>query len=63
MAFNMKFIILASLLSSASISAKTISRDVVIIGGGSAGTYSAIRLQQMGLSVALIEKENRLGGE
>ena len=40
-----------------------IQRDVCIIGGGSAGTYTAVRLQQMGLSVALIEKENRLGGQ
>ncbi|CAK4034848.1 related to amine oxidase, flavin-containing superfamily [Lecanosticta acicola] len=39
-----------------------IERDVAIIGGGSSGTYSAIRLQQQGHSVALIEKENRLGG-
>ncbi|KAF8153572.1 hypothetical protein K438DRAFT_1943199 [Mycena galopus ATCC 62051] len=37
-------------------------RDVVVIGGGSAGTYTAFRLQQEGLSVALLEKSNRLGG-
>lgn len=41
---------------------RKIVRDVCIIGGGSGGTYSAIRLQQLGRSVALIEKENRLGG-
>ncbi|KAF7373858.1 hypothetical protein MSAN_00597800 [Mycena sanguinolenta] len=29
----------------------TIQRDVVIVGGGAAGTYTAIRLQQEGLSV------------
>lgn len=40
----------------------TLVRDVCIIGGGSSGTYSAIRLQQMGLSVALVEREERLGG-
>ncbi|KAK5132834.1 hypothetical protein LTR08_008549 [Meristemomyces frigidus] len=39
-----------------------ISRDVCIIGGGSSGTYSAIRLQQMNKSVALIERQDRLGG-
>lgn len=39
-----------------------IERDVAIVGGGSSGTYSAIRLQQLGHSVALIEKEDRLGG-
>ena len=37
--------------------------DVCIIGGGSAGTYTAVRLQQMGKSVALIEKTGRLGGQ
>lgn len=41
---------------------QVIERDVAVIGGGSSGTYSAIRLQQQGHSVALIEKENRLGG-
>ncbi|KAL9086090.1 MAG: hypothetical protein Q9165_007302 [Trypethelium subeluteriae] len=40
----------------------TLTRDVCIIGGGSSGTYSAIRLQQLGLSVALVEKQDRLGG-
>ncbi|KAF2104018.1 flavin-containing superfamily amine oxidase [Rhizodiscina lignyota] len=41
---------------------KILTRDVCIIGGGSSGTYSAIRLQQLGKSVALIEKEPVLGG-
>ena len=45
-----------------SINAETLVRDVAIIGGGSSGTYSAIRLQQLGKSVALIENEDRLGG-
>ena len=40
-----------------------LERDVCIIGGGSSGTYAAIRLQQMGVTVALIEKEDRLGGK
>ncbi|TLD09563.1 hypothetical protein PspLS_11829 [Pyricularia sp. CBS 133598] len=35
--------------------------DVVVIGGGSAGTHAATRLQQIGKSVLLIEKEDRLG--
>ncbi|GAB1743436.1 hypothetical protein NU219Hw_g9266t1 [Hortaea werneckii] len=39
-----------------------IERDVCIIGGGSSGTYSAIRLQQMNKTFALIEREDRLGG-
>ena len=41
---------------------ETITKDVCIIGGGSSGTYTAIRLQQAGKSVALIEKQPQLGG-
>lgn len=50
------------LSSSASYNATTITRDVCIIGGGASGTYAAIRLQQLGYSVAVIEKQPRLGG-
>jgi cation diffusion facilitator CzcD-associated flavoprotein CzcO len=39
-----------------------LERDVCIIGGGASGTYAAVRLQQMGLSVAVIEQKPRLGG-
>lgn len=39
-----------------------ITRDVCIIGGGSAGTYAAIRLRQMNQSVVVVEKEDHLGG-
>lgn len=41
----------------------TIDRDVIIIGGGSSGTYAAISLDRLGYSVALIEKEPILGGQ
>ncbi|KAK0625781.1 hypothetical protein B0T14DRAFT_422877 [Immersiella caudata] len=42
---------------------KTIRRDVVVIGGGASGAYSAVRLREdYGLSVALVEKEAQLGG-
>ena len=40
----------------------TIERDVCIIGGGSSGTYAAVRLLQNEKSVAIIETQNRLGG-
>jgi hypothetical protein len=40
----------------------TIVRDVCIIGGGSTGTFSAIRFRDQGKSVAVIERKNRLGG-
>ncbi|KAK6837108.1 hypothetical protein RU639_001064 [Aspergillus parasiticus] len=33
-----------------------------LIGGGSAGTYAAIRLRQLGKSFVVIEKQDRLGG-
>ena len=44
-------------------SADVIERDVAIIGGGSAGTYSAVRLKDMGKSVVVIEKDVILGGQ
>ncbi|RHZ55821.1 uncharacterized protein CDV56_106891 [Aspergillus thermomutatus] len=43
-------------------SADIIKRDVAVIGGGSAGTYSAISLKDKGKSVILVEKKGRLGG-
>jgi hypothetical protein len=39
-----------------------ITRDIAIIGGGSTGTYSAIRLRDLGRSVVVVEAGNRLGG-
>ncbi|CCC14449.1 hypothetical protein SMACR_09246 [Sordaria macrospora] len=42
---------------------KVIARDVVVIGGGAAGSHAAFRLQQdYNKSVVLIEKEAILGG-
>lgn len=39
-----------------------IYRDVCVIGGGSTGTYSAIRLHDSGKSVVVVEAQDRLGG-
>jgi monoamine oxidase len=39
-----------------------ISRDFAIIGGGATGTYSAVRLQDLNNSIAIVEKEAQLGG-
>lgn len=39
-----------------------IERDVCVIGGGSAGTYSAVRLRDLGRSVVVVESKGRLGG-
>lgn len=41
---------------------EVITRDVAIIGGGSSGTYAAVRLRDSGRSVVVIEKEDALGG-
>jgi NADPH-dependent 2,4-dienoyl-CoA reductase/sulfur reductase-like enzyme len=41
---------------------EVITRDITIIGGGSAGTYAAISLQDLGKSVAVVEQTGRLGG-
>ncbi|OGM49766.1 FAD dependent oxidoreductase [Aspergillus bombycis] len=40
----------------------TISRDVIILGGGSSGTYAAIRLKDQGKTVAVVERNDYLGG-
>ncbi|KAJ5242450.1 FAD/NAD(P)-binding domain-containing protein [Penicillium citrinum] len=48
--------------SSGICAAKPITRDVVIIGGGSTGAYSALRLRDEGKSVVVIERESVLGG-
>lgn len=41
---------------------EVIERDVCVIGGGSAGTYTAIRLRDLGQSVVVVEQKDRLGG-
>jgi hypothetical protein len=42
--------------------ALVIRRDVCVIGGGSAGTYTAVRLGDLGKSVVVVEAKDRLGG-
>ncbi|KAL8906164.1 MAG: hypothetical protein Q9207_002197 [Kuettlingeria erythrocarpa] len=37
-------------------------KDVCVIGGGCSGTYTAIRLQDKGKSVLVVEKRGQLGG-
>ena len=39
-----------------------ITRDVIVIGGGSSGVYTAIRAKDSKKSVVLVEKKGRLGG-
>ena len=41
---------------------QVITKNVSIIGGGSSGTYSAIRLRDSGKSVVVVEATDRLGG-
>lgn len=41
---------------------RSIRRDVCVLGGGSSGCYAAVHLQDRGASVAVIEKQERLGG-
>lgn len=48
--------------ASSSDAAKVIERDVAVVGGGSSGTYTAVRLRDLGKSVVVIESKNRLGG-
>ena len=39
-----------------------VTRDICIIGGGSTGTYSAVRISGSGKSVVVVEANDRLGG-
>ncbi|KAL9636721.1 MAG: hypothetical protein Q9204_002145 [Flavoplaca sp. TL-2023a] len=39
-----------------------ITRDVCVIGGGCSGAYNALRLQDFGKSVVVVEKRGKLGG-
>ncbi|KAI1804325.1 FAD/NAD(P)-binding domain-containing protein [Daldinia bambusicola] len=41
---------------------EVIARDVVIIGGGASGTYTAINLKDRGKSVVVVEHRGSLGG-
>jgi hypothetical protein len=53
--------ILAASLVSAKGQPDTLSRDVVIIGGGASGSYAAVRIRDdFGKTIALIEKEDIL---
>ena len=62
-------LVLATIIAAASVidiaaysSSSIIRRDVCIIGGGSSGTYSAIRLHDSGKTVAVVESRDRMGG-
>ncbi len=48
--------------SAGAVQPSVIYRDVCVIGGGSAGTYTAIRLRDLGKSVVVLERKARLGG-
>lgn len=39
---------------------RVIDRDVVIIGGGASGAHAALRLKDMGQSIALVEMQSTL---
>ena len=52
----------SSVLASLSDSNKKVMRDVCVIGAGAGGMYSAILLRDRGYSVAVIEKNDHVGG-
>jgi hypothetical protein len=52
----------APLMTGAAGKPRVIRRDVCILGGGSAGTYAAVRLGDLGRSVVVVEARDRLGG-
>ncbi|EKG15718.1 Pyridine nucleotide-disulfide oxidoreductase [Macrophomina phaseolina MS6] len=48
--------------SGAGFGIEVITRDVAVIGGGSTGTFAAIKLRDLNHTVVVIEKEDHLGG-
>ncbi|RFU73494.1 fad dependent oxidoreductase [Trichoderma arundinaceum] len=48
--------------ASPSCCSQTITRDVVVIGGGASGAHAAVWLRDAGKSVILVEKADQLGG-
>ncbi|KAF7585381.1 hypothetical protein BBP40_011044 [Aspergillus hancockii] len=49
-------------LTGVAVTSDIITRDVIILGGGSSGTYAAIRLKDQGKTVAVVERNDYLGG-
>lgn len=37
-----------------------INRDVIIVGGGASGAHAAVKLRDMGKTIVLVEKQDRL---
>lgn len=58
------FVLIALLVAAAVASADTVDqvihRDVVIVGGGASGAHAAVKLRDMGLTIVLVEKRDRL---
>ncbi|PHH68043.1 hypothetical protein CDD80_294 [Ophiocordyceps camponoti-rufipedis] len=58
----MRQLAVAVLLALAEAEEKIIRRDVCILGGGSAGTFAAVRLLDRGKTVVIVEPKDVLGG-
>jgi heterodisulfide reductase subunit A-like polyferredoxin len=56
------FLILSILVASILAMLQPLTTDVCIIGGGSSGTYAAIRLHDLGKKVIVVEQQAHLGG-
>lgn len=54
---------LALAVPSTNLNGRVLFKDVVVVGGGASGSYAAVRLAQEGKSVAVIERNDRLGGQ
>lgn len=39
---------------------EVVNRDVVIVGGGASGAHAAVKLRDMGKTIVLVEKRDRL---
>ncbi|KLU86082.1 hypothetical protein MAPG_05101 [Magnaporthiopsis poae ATCC 64411] len=61
-AYVTAFLAAAASIHGAWASTPYLETDVLVVGGGSAGTYAAIQLADRGKRVLLVEKSGKLGG-
>lgn len=64
MRYTTPLVLVAALVDAAGASSdpvdEVITRDVVIVGGGASGAHAAVRLRDMGKSIVLVEKRDKL---
>lgn len=63
MRFAVPLVLIALVAAAGGVSDTTdevVNRDVVIVGGGASGAHAAVKLRDMGKTIVLVEKRDRL---